>query len=113
GERLAVADSAQALILMERTAGGTWRVQPDPPGPAVDILERCGSPPLPPYILRQRREHASDFAPDTSVDRDRYQTVYAQRPGAVAAPTAGLHFTPELMDALRACGFEMHFVTLH
>ncbi len=113
GERLAVAGSSQALILVERTGEGTWRVRPEPVGAAVEILERCGGPPLPPYILRQRRERASRNAPDTSRDRDRYQTVYARRPGAVAAPTAGLHFTPELLATLRARSFEMHFVTLH
>jgi S-adenosylmethionine:tRNA ribosyltransferase-isomerase len=58
---------------------------------------------LPPYIT-----HAPG-----SDDRDRYQTVYAQAPGAVAAPTAGLHFTPELLDALRARGAQLLTVTLH
>jgi len=66
-------------------------------------LERFGHVPLPPYIT-----HADD-----AQDAARYQTVYAQRPGAVAAPTAGLHFTPQLLDALRERGAVCVFVTLH
>ena len=66
-------------------------------------LQRLGHVPLPPYIA-----HA-----DTAQDAERYQTVYARRPGAVAAPTAGLHFTPALLQALRARGVECVFVTLH
>lgn len=66
-------------------------------------LERIGTMPLPPYIERE---------PDAR-DRERYQTVFASAPGAVAAPTAGLHFTPELLDRLRALGHEIESVTLH
>jgi S-adenosylmethionine:tRNA ribosyltransferase-isomerase len=61
---------------------------------------------LPPYIRR-------GFESPDGEDRERYQTVFAQPPGSVAAPTAGLHFTPELMDAIRAHGVEIQFVTLH
>jgi S-adenosylmethionine:tRNA ribosyltransferase-isomerase len=71
--------------------------------PVLPLLERVGHMPLPPYIDR----------PDESADRERYQTVYAQRAGAVAAPTAGLHFDQPLLDALKAKGVEMAFVTLH
>ncbi len=71
--------------------------------PALDILNTAGHIPLPPYIDR----------PDDEVDRERYQTVYNQRPGAVAAPTAGLHFDEPLLAALRKKGVEMAFVTLH
>ena len=66
-------------------------------------LDRLGHVPLPPYIT-----HGDD-----AQDAERYQTVYAQRAGAVAAPTAGLHFTPELMSALRSRGAHCVFVTLH
>jgi len=66
-------------------------------------LDAIGRVPLPPYIRRD---------PDAD-DRDRYQTVFARDPGAVAAPTAGLHFTPGLLDTLRAKGVEVHTVTLH
>lgn len=74
-----------------------------------ELLERYGTPPLPPYIKRrpgsdnQRRQE----------DMQRYQTVYAAQPGAVAAPTAGLHFTPELLDALSVAGVQKAELTLH
>ncbi|MGE0852264.1 MAG: tRNA preQ1(34) S-adenosylmethionine ribosyltransferase-isomerase QueA [Hyphomicrobiaceae bacterium] len=75
-------------------------------GPYLDeAVEALGDPPLPPYIAGKR-----DVRPE---DRERYQTVYARREGAVAAPTAGLHFTPELLSALAARGVSSHFVTLH
>ena len=66
-------------------------------------LERLGHIPLPPYIDR----------PDTAEDRQRYQTVFARDPGSVAAPTAGLHFTPEVLAAIDALGIERATVTLH
>lgn len=69
--------------------------------PMSVFLDRVGIMPLPPYI------HVP------LADRDRYQTVYAQSPGSVAAPTAGLHFTPELLEEIRRAGVEVHFVTLH
>jgi S-adenosylmethionine:tRNA ribosyltransferase-isomerase len=68
-------------------------------------IEALGDPPLPPYIAAKR-----DLQPE---DAERYQTVYARHEGAVAAPTAGLHFTPALMSALAARGVSCHFVTLH
>jgi len=73
--------------------------------PSIDEawLERNGHVPLPPYIKR----------PDLAVDRERYQTVYARALGSAAAPTAGLHFTPRLLDELRARGAEIAWVTLH
>ena len=66
-------------------------------------LERIGHVPLPPYIARE----------DASADRERYQTVYARERGSVAAPTAGLHFTPEILARLGECGVETTEVTLH
>lgn len=66
-------------------------------------LESLGHVPLPPYIKR----------PDAAADRERYQTIFASRPGAIAAPTAGLHFTPELLDQLAARGVGREAVTLH
>lgn len=71
--------------------------------PMIELLERHGHMPLPPYIDRE----------DELDDRERYQTVYARREGAVAAPTAGLHFDEALMAALRERGVEMGYVTLH
>ncbi len=71
--------------------------------PVLDILNAIGHMPLPPYIDR----------PDEDADRELYQTVYSQKPGAVAAPTAGLHFDEPLLARLREKGIEMAFVTLH
>jgi S-adenosylmethionine:tRNA ribosyltransferase-isomerase len=76
----------------------------------TSILDTLGVIPLPPYIEAARREGGGAPAVD---DRDRYQTVYATAPGAVAAPTAGLHFTQPLLEALRARGHELAKVTLH
>jgi S-adenosylmethionine:tRNA ribosyltransferase-isomerase len=71
--------------------------------PVLELLERHGHVPLPPYIDRA----------DTAADRHDYQTLYARHPGAVAAPTAGLHFDQALLDALRARDIATAFVTLH
>lgn len=71
--------------------------------PVLPLLERVGHMPLPPYIDR----------PDEAEDRERYQTVYARNAGAVAAPTAGLHFDEPLLEAIRAMGVATAFVTLH
>ncbi len=78
------------------------------PLPVFALLEQHGLPPLPPYI--QRSEVSVQ---QSAEDRTRYQTVYAREPGAVAAPTAGLHFTPELFQALETRGIQRAFVTLH
>ena len=67
------------------------------------ILARVGHMPLPPYIKRA----------DEAADKERYQTVYATQPGAVAAPTAGLHFDPPMLDRLRAMGVDFGYITLH
>ena len=69
----------------------------------LEVLEAIGHMPLPPYIDR----------PDDDADKERYQTVYNQNPGAVAAPTAGLHFDDKMLDALKAKGVNIAFVTLH
>ena len=71
-------------------------------------LARIGHIPLPPYIHRDQSAQ-----PDTEEDRERYQTVYSRLPGSAAAPTAGLHFTPEVLAALRARGVEIQYLTLH
>lgn len=69
-----------------------------------EIIDRIGRTPLPPYIKRDEEDR---------LDQERYQTVYARERGAVAAPTAGLHFTPELLDRIRALGVEVVEITLH
>lgn len=104
GERIVVGDGPLELALRGRTADGHWLAEPNLPGAPVELLERFGSMPLPPYI---RQGHA---APG---DVERYQTVFAAKPGAVAAPTAGLHFTPELFERLRERGVAAADVTLH
>ncbi|HVV74132.1 MAG TPA: tRNA preQ1(34) S-adenosylmethionine ribosyltransferase-isomerase QueA, partial [Verrucomicrobiae bacterium] len=76
---------------------------------AADVQEQLtelGEVPLPPYIAR-------DSSTNIEQDRTRYQTVYARPPGSVAAPTAGLHFTAKLLEAIRARGVQVCFVTLH
>ncbi|MCC6160592.1 MAG: tRNA preQ1(34) S-adenosylmethionine ribosyltransferase-isomerase QueA [Deltaproteobacteria bacterium] len=99
---------ARATIRIKRE-DGLVEVEFDGGNAIEDVIERIGVMPLPPYIHRSRED-------DEAIrerDRERYQTVFAREPGAVAAPTAGLHFTPELLDAIRARGFEAAFVTLH
>ena len=71
--------------------------------PVVELLERAGHVPLPPYLAR----------PDEPADRVRYQTVYARQPGAIAAPTAGLHFDQPLLERLETLGVELGWLTLH
>jgi S-adenosylmethionine:tRNA ribosyltransferase-isomerase len=83
--------------------GEFFEIEFDDEASAVDVLDRIGHMPLPPYIKRD----------DTASDRDQYQTVYARHPGAVAAPTAGLHFDDAMMSALRGRGVEIGYVTLH
>ena len=108
GDRVAMEGGAVLLELLDAMGGGRWRVRLSAPddGDVVAALERCGRAPLPPYIDSGEHE-------DVAFDRARYQTVFAREPGAVAAPTAGLHFTPELLQRLEAAGVETAFVTLH
>ncbi len=95
-------DGAQAVV--DDTVGdGTYRVRFSADFDVHEWLETTGSMPLPPYIRR----------PADSRDEARYQTVFAQRPGAVAAPTAGLHLTEPLLEALKAKGVLIKMVTLH
>ena len=92
------------LQLTERLSDGGWLVKPDLQGTHVELLSQFGQVPLPPYMER-------DSA--TAEDRERYQTLHARYPGSVAAPTAGLHFTPELLAACREHGIHDAYVTLH
>ncbi len=92
--------------VIEKHDGGEVLLAFDLSGPFLDeALHAVGHIPLPPYIASKR--------PDDERDRTDYQTIYARDEGAVAAPTAGLHFTQELFAALDARGIERHFVTLH
>ncbi len=98
--------SSLAATVAARLEAGEVELAFDLAGPDLDFaIQGVGAMPLPPYIAGRR-------APD-SRDRASYQTIFAARDGAVAAPTAGLHFTPELIAALDARGIARHFVTLH
>ena len=100
-------DLAVATVLEERELGRV-RVRLETKIPWLEMLERIGQTPLPPYI--QRKEVSGERRAE---DKARYQTVFAREPGAVAAPTAGLHFTPEILDRLAARGIGHATVTLH
>ncbi len=101
-ERIVISDELTVEIV-GRGEFGERTVMLSPKGEVFDVLERAGHVPLPPYIRRS----------DTAADRERYQTVFARERGSVAAPTAGLHFTPEILDACRAAGAAIAGVTLH
>jgi S-adenosylmethionine:tRNA ribosyltransferase-isomerase len=111
GERIILLGRQQSDFceakLLARNESGLCLIRVDAEGPAERVLNEIGFPPLPPYI---RRDH--DPA-EAQRDQQRYQTVYARAPGAVAAPTAGLHFTDELIARLRSSEISFAFVTLH
>ena len=101
----------EPLLTAEVVAAGEFGERTLRFAPVEDFhgaLERIGHMPLPPYIHREQARQ-----PDTAEDRERYQTVYSRQPGSAAAPTAGLHFTPEVLAALRARGVEVQTLTLH
>lgn len=108
GEVVAVESRAAGpplrLELVLRTEDGGWLMRPLTAGMHLELLGQYGQMPLPPYIERDRPRESDD---------ERYQTTYSRSPGAVAAPTAGLHFTPELFDRLAERGVLRAFVTLH
>lgn len=92
------------LRLLAKLDGGAWAVKPEVEGDPLSLLQQVGRVPLPPYI-RGGEMHEDD--------RERYQTVYADKPGAVAAPTAGLHFTDTLLTTIQQKGIGLSHVTLH
>ncbi|MFO0904411.1 MAG: tRNA preQ1(34) S-adenosylmethionine ribosyltransferase-isomerase QueA [Pirellulales bacterium] len=108
GERIVLVDregrDAARLTALARLDQGRWAMRPDGDEAWTAVLERAGRVPLPPYIRDGEM---------TDADLQSYQTVYAQKPGAVAAPTAGLHFTPLLMERLEARGVGRTYLTLH
>ena len=109
GERLYFGTDASetshelAAEIIGRGTFGERHLRFDPAGDFFAVLNRIGHIPLPPYIDR----------PDTPADREQYQTVYAKPLGSVAAPTAGLHFTPEILECIRQRGIKTAEITLH
>jgi len=101
GERIAL-DGVEAEVI-GRGMYGERTLRFHYGGDPYELFQKIGHVPLPPYIKRA----------DTSSDRERYQTVFARETGSVAAPTAGLHFTPEVLGACRQAGAEIAYVTLH
>lgn len=101
-------DDRAHLTLVEPLGGGEWlaRFNGD-----ADVLHRLGATPLPPYIQKARKQAGQPEV--TAADAERYNTIYAQQPGSVAAPTAGLHFTPDLLRSLEQAGVRRAAVTLH
>ena len=97
-------DDDTRIRLAAKHPDGTWIVRPEPPEDTWALLDRVGRVPLPPYIRRGEM---------VASDRERYQTIYADKPGAVAAPTAGLHFTKRLLDRLDEQGVTVARLTLH
>lgn len=112
--------SGEAIELLDRSGGiwgqviasqseiaGQWRLTLSQKAEAFEVLDQIGRPPLPPYIKRDQADsHTAD-------DLERYQTVYATEPGAVAAPTAGLHFSQPMLEQLQDSGVGIAYITLH
>jgi S-adenosylmethionine:tRNA ribosyltransferase-isomerase len=104
GERLFFGETGELQAeVIGRGSFGERRIRFEPVPDFFGLVERLGHVPLPPYISRE----------DVSGDRERYQTIYARERGSVAAPTAGLHFTPEILTRIRALGIETAEITLH
>jgi S-adenosylmethionine:tRNA ribosyltransferase-isomerase len=103
GERLFFGKNELEAEVVGRGTFGERRLRFQPVADFLDRLERLGHVPLPPYIARSDRPE----------DRERYQTVYARERGSVAAPTAGLHFTPEILARIRERGIDIAHITLH
>ena len=101
GTEVRFGDGELTGVVEEVTEGGNRIIRFRYEGIFLELLDRLGQMPLPPYIKTQL------------ADPERYQTVYAREPGSAAAPTAGLHFTPELLDGIREMGVDVRFVTLH
>ena len=108
GERILLRDpegrESQGLRVVSTTDDGNVLLVPDPKLPWLELLEQSGRIPLPPYIRDGQM---------TEQDRERYQTVYARSPGSVAAPTAGLHLTEDLLQKIRQAGVALVSITLH
>ena len=100
-------DELKVVLLKPLSGIGMWQVEFRCSRPLMDLLDEFGHTPVPPYVKRE------GTAEEEKEDRERYQTIYAKHVGSVAAPTAGLHFTPEIFAALEAKGVKRVAVTLH
>ena len=103
GKRISFNGGRLKAVPEEKLGGGRWVVRFEYNGEFNQILDEVGETPIPPYIRRRSEE----------IDKKRYQTVYAKKPGAVAAPTAGLHFTENLLNNIKEKGVRIVTVTIH
>ncbi len=108
GTNIKITDELSVEILSPAADDGKWNVKLEYEGNIYDILSRAGNVPLPPYIERKMTPEEIK-----KLDYERYQTVFAQKEGSVAAPTAGLHFTKEILEKLKNKGIQIGYVTLN
>lgn len=102
GAKVCLRGADAFFVVEDKSPEGYFRIRFSTPD-VLSLLQKCGQVPLPPYISRE----------PVAEDRERYQTVFARQPGAVAAPTAGLHFTPEILSRLEQSGVQLVRLTLH
>jgi S-adenosylmethionine:tRNA ribosyltransferase-isomerase len=108
GDQVLLDEDLAVVTVLEDGELGRVKIRVESALPWLEVLERIGQTPLPPYIQRKNVSEERRLA-----DKHRYQTVFAREPGAVAAPTAGLHFTPDVLERLAARGIGHATVTLH
>ena len=108
GTEIKISKDLSAIVIKPLEDAGEWLVELIYEGDLMKILHKCGNIPLPPYI--ERKMQTDEIK---KLDFERYQTVYAQDEGSVAAPTAGLHFTEDILNTLKAKGVEIAEVTLN
>ncbi len=101
-------NTVKGKLLCQHDTGG-WTVKFEDRKKFIEMLENSGRMPLPPYIKR----NPEDKSPEIYDDKDRYQTIYAKKMGAIAAPTAGLHFTKDILQKITNKGIKIAYITLH
>lgn len=106
-ENIILEDGELNAVVKRKGGEGTWVLEFTPSGAIREFIGRKGYAPLPPYIKRKPDDGYKDY------DLARYQTVYACHPGSIAAPTAGFHFTENLLERIKASGVQIVFITLH
>ncbi|MBM4054318.1 MAG: tRNA preQ1(34) S-adenosylmethionine ribosyltransferase-isomerase QueA [Planctomycetes bacterium] len=108
GERIYLDNADISAHLLGKHEDNSWILQMENGADMKEIMNRVGKMPLPPYIKRPKKNN--DFS---ALDAERYQTVFAQKEGAIAAPTAGLHFSKNVLEKIKNLGADIAFVTLH